>query len=233
MIPLKDDVPSRSVPFITLALIALNLVIFVYQLALQMEPGAQSAAEELVREFGLVPCRLTGQCRVPDDVPQPVLTIFTSMFLHGGLLHLAGNMLYLWIFGNNVEDTLGHARFVVFYAASGLAAGVAQTLVTPGSAIPMVGASGAVSGVLGAYFVLFPYATVLTLVTFGFFWRFIHLPAVVVLGLWIVLQFLSGYLSLSVASGAEGGVAFFAHIGGFFVGMALLFVLRPRRTRRL
>lgn len=235
MIPLKDDVPSRTVPFVTITVVGLNVVVFVYQLSLQMgvEPGAQRAAEDFVREFGLVPCRLTGQCRVLEDSPQPVLTIFTSMFLHGGLLHLAGNMLYLWIFGNTVEDTFGHARFVGLYLASGLAAAIAQTLVNAGSVIPMVGASGAVSGVLGAYFLLFPHATVLTLVTFGFFWRFIHLPAVIVLGLWIVLQFLSGYLSLSVGGGAEGGVAFFAHIGGFVAGMALLFVLRPRRSRRL
>jgi len=235
LIPLKDDVPSRTVPFITLALVGLNVLVFFYQLSLQMglEHGALRAAEDFVREFGVVPCRLTGQCRAPDDGPQPVLTVFTSMFLHGGLLHLAGNMLYLWIFGNNVEDTLGHARFLVFYLASGFAAAVAQTLVNPASEVPMVGASGAVSGVLGAYFLLFPHATVLTLVTFGFFWRFIHLPAVVVLGLWIALQFLSGYLTLSAAGGAEGGVAFFAHIGGFVVGMALLFVLRPRWSRRL
>jgi membrane associated rhomboid family serine protease len=233
VIPLKDDVPSRTVPFITLTLIGLNLLAFLYQLSLQMglEPGVQRAAEDFVREFGVTPCRLTGQCRVPEDAPPPVSTIFTSMFLHGGLLHLGGNMLYLWIFGNNVEDTLGHGRFVVLYAASGIAAALAQTLVNPASGIPMVGASGAVSGVLGAYLLLFPYATVLTLVTFGFFWRFIHLPAVIVLGLWIVFQFLSGYVSLGGA--AEGGVAFFAHIGGFFAGMALLFVLRPRASRRL
>ena len=235
MIPLKDDVASRTVPFITLTLVGLNVVVFLYQLSLQMglEPGAQRAAEDFVREFGVVPCRLTGQCRIPEDAPPPVLTIFTSMFLHGGLLHLAGNMLYLWIFGNNVEDTLGHGRFVVFYLASGFAAAVAQTVVNPVARVPMVGASGAVSGVLGAYFLLFPHATILTLIAFGFFWRFIHLPAMVVLGLWIVLQFLSGYLSLSGASGAEGGVAFFAHIGGFVAGMGLLFALRPRWSRRL
>jgi membrane associated rhomboid family serine protease len=234
VIPLRDDVPSRTVPAVTFALVGLNVLVFFYQLSLQLapEPGAHRAAEEFVREFGVTPCRLMGHCRVPEGAPHPVLTIFTSMFLHGGLLHLAGNMLYLWIFGNNVEDTLGHVRFVVLYLVSGLAAAVAQTLIAPASAIPMVGASGAVSGVLGAYLLLFPYATVLTLVTFGFFWRFIHLPALVVLGLWIVFQFLSGYLSLG-AAGAEGGVAFFAHIGGFLVGMALLFVLRPRQTRRL
>ena len=236
MIPLKDDVPSQTIPVVTLAVIGLNVAVFFYQLSLQigMDPGAQRAAQDFVIEFGVVPCRLTGRCRVLEDFPHPVLTVFTSMFLHGGLLHLGGNMLYLWIFGNNVEDILGHGRFVIFYLASGLAAAVAQTMINPGSAIPVVGASGAVSGVLGAYFLLFPYSTVLTLVTFGFFWRFIHLPAMIVLGLWIVLQFLSGYLSLSVATGAEGGgVAFFAHIGGFIAGMGLLFVLRPRRSRRL
>ena len=233
MIPLKDDIPSNTVPFVTHTLVGLNVLVFLYQLSLQMGLEQGAAAQAFVTEFGLVPCRLAGHCRVPEDSPSAVVTIFSSMFLHGGLLHLGGNMLYLWIFGNKVEDTLGHTRFLLFYLASGVAAAVAQTLVNPASGIPMVGASGAVSGVLGAYFVLFPYATVLTLVTFGFFWRFIHLPAMVVLGLWILLQFFSGYLSLSATSGSEGGVAFFAHIGGFFVGMALLFVLRPRRERRL
>ena len=235
MIPLKDDVPSRTVPLVTLGLVGLNVLVFLYQLSLQMglEQGAQGAAEGFIREFGVTPCRLTGHCHVPDDGPQPLVTVFTSMFLHGGLLHLVGNMLYLWIFGNNVEDTLGHVRFLVFYLACGFGAAAAQIMIDSASPIPMVGASGAVSGVLGAYFLLFPHATVLTLVTFGFFWRFIHMPAVVVLGLWIALQFISGYLTLSVRGGAEGGVAFFAHIGGFFVGMALLFVLRPRWNRRL
>ena len=235
MIPLKDDVPSRTVPFVTLALVGLNVAVFFYQLLLQtsVEPGAPRAAEDFIREFGLTPCRLTGDCRVPSDAPHPVLTVFTSMFLHGGFLHLGGNMLYLWIFGDNVEDTLGHARFVLLYLGSGIGAALAQTIVNPFAGIPMVGASGAVSGILGAYLLLFPYATVLTLVTFGFFWRFIRMPALVVLGLWILLQFLSGYLSLGAAAGAGGGVAFFAHIGGFFVGMALLFVLRPRSDRRL
>ena len=234
MIPLKDDVPSQSVPLVTLILIGLNVVVFGYQLSLQMslEPGAQRATEDFVREFGVTPCRLTAQCRLGDG-PNPVVTILTSMFLHGGLLHLGGNMLYLWIFGNNVEDTLGRLRFVVLYLASGSVAALTQTLASPGSGVPIVGASGAVSGVLGAYVLLFPYATILTLVTVGFFWRFIHLPAVVVLGLWILFQLLSGYLSLGPVTGAEGGVAFFAHIGGFFVGMALLFVLRSRATRRL
>jgi membrane associated rhomboid family serine protease len=162
------------------------------------------------------------------DLPSPVVTIFTSMFMHGGLFHIAGNMLYLWIFGNNVEDTLGHGRYLIFYLACGVAAAMAQTAVGPGSPIPMVGASGAVSGVLGAYLLLFPHAHVTTLIILGFFFRLVQIPAVIVLGFWIVLQVLNGLGSF----GASGGVAFFAHIGGFVAGLGLLFVLRRRaRTR--
>jgi len=233
VIPLKDDVPSRTIPVVTLALVVLNVLVFGYQLSLELdlEPGAVRAAEGFVREFGMTPCRLTGRCAVPDDAPQPVVSIVTSMFLHGGVLHVIGNMLYLWIFGNNVEDTLGHARFLALYLSSGVAAALAQTLAGPGSAVPMVGASGAVSGILGTYLLLFPYARILTLVTIGFFWRFVRLPAVVVLGLWIVVQLLAGYATAGRDAG--GGVAFFAHIGGFFAGIVLLFVLRPRASRRL
>jgi membrane associated rhomboid family serine protease len=158
--------------------------------------------------------------------------MFTSMFLHGGLFHVAGNMLYLWIFGNNVEDTLGHARFVVFYLASGVGAALGQTAFGPESTVPMIGASGAVSGVLGAYLLLFPRANVLTLIVLGFFIRLVRIPAVIVLGLWFAVQFLNGLVTWSAsASGgaAGGGVAWFAHIGGFLVGMALLYALHPRR----
>jgi membrane associated rhomboid family serine protease len=243
MIPLKDDVPSRSVPVVTVGLIGLNALAFFYQVSLGLDtrgPGA-GAAEAFVFEFGLIPCRLTALCqatlaRVADDFPHPWVTIFTSMFLHGGLFHIGGNMLYLWIFGNNVEDTLGHGRFLLFYLASGVAAAVGQTLVSPTSHIPMIGASGAVSGVLGAYLLLFPYATILTLVMFGFFIRFLHVPAMIVLGFWIVVQLLNGYLTFSAQSlgrGESGGVAWFAHIGGFLAGMMLLFLLRPPRRARL
>ena len=145
-------------------------------------------------------------------------------------------MLYLWIFGNNVEDTLGHGRFLAFYLLSGVAAALAQTLTGPGSTVPMIGASGAVSGVLGAYLLLFPHANVLTLVTFGFFIRLVRIPALFVLGFWIVVQLLNGFLSVGVAAargqGAGGGVAWFAHIGGFLAGMGLLFVMRPRGASR-
>jgi membrane associated rhomboid family serine protease len=238
MIPLKDDVPSRSMPFVTVGLIGLNVLVFLYQLSLSIDTGGPDAGafQAFIVEFGAIPCRLTQSCpgalaRV-DDFPTPWVTIFSSMFMHGGVLHVAGNMLYLWIFGDNVEDTLGHGRFLVFYLASGAAAAVGQTLVTPSSAIPMVGASGAVSGVLGAYLLLFPHAAILTLLSFGFFIRFVRVPALIVLGFWIVLQVVNGYVSAQVM-GREGGVAWFAHIGGFLAGMLLLFLLRPRQSRRL
>lgn len=235
MIPLRDDVPSRTTPYVTIALIALNALAFAYQVSLQAGGGEMGmrAAQELVTEFGTIPCRLTGGCGDAGAFVPPAITVFTAMFLHGGLFHIAGNMLYLWIFGNNVEDYLGHGRFLGFYLLSGVGAAAAQTLVSPGSAVPMIGASGAVSGVLGAYLLLFPYASVLTLITFGFFIRFVHVPALVVLGFWIVVQFVNGLLSAGSAHGVEGGVAWFAHIGGFLAGMALLFLLRPRRAARL
>jgi membrane associated rhomboid family serine protease len=155
------------------------------------------------------------------------------MFLHGGLVHLGGNMLYLWIFGANVEDTFGHARFLVFYLVSGVLAALAQTMAGPESRIPMIGASGAVSGVLGAYLFLFPYATILTLVTVGFFIRFVRIPAILVLGFWIVVQVANGLLVAGPRGGEGGGVAWFAHLGGFVAGVALRFVMGRRRTRRL
>src|SRR5262245_42728238 len=232
MFPLKDDMPSRSAPVMTVSIVTMNVLVFLYQLSLQLgislevdnPPHAIETAQAFVLEFGLVPCRLMDLCPFPDDQPAPVFTIFSSMFLHGGIFHIAGNMLYLWIFGKNVEDTLGHTRYAVFYLLSGVAAAATQVMAAPASQIPMIGASGAVSGVLGAYLLLFPGARVLTLVIFGFFWRLLSVPAVVVLGFWIVLQILNGLGSF----GEAGGVAWFAHIGGFFAGMLLLIVLRPR-----
>ena len=225
MFPLKDDNPSNSAPVVTVALIVLNALFFVYQISLEAggADGAR-AGQAFIEEFGLVPCRLTGACRVGPELPSPVLTIFTSMFMHGGLFHIGGNMLYLWIFGNNVEDTLGHGRYLLFYLLSGVAAALAQTAVGPSSVVPMVGASGAVSGLLGAYLLLFPHAHVTTLIILGFFFRLVQVPAMVVLGFWIVLQVLNGLGSF----GSSGGVAFFAHIGGFLSGMGLLYVLKPR-----
>ena len=195
MFPLKDDIPSRTFPFITVLLIALNVLAFLYQVSLGIgSPGAARAAQEFIEEFGLIPCRLTGACVDPvAGLPSPYVTILSSMFLHGGLLHVGGNMLYLWIFGDNVEDTLGHFRFIIFYLLSGLAAALAQTAIAPSSMIPMIGASGAVAGVLGAYLLLFPHARILTLLIIGFFVRLVHIPALIVLGFWVVVQFFSGF----------------------------------------
>jgi membrane associated rhomboid family serine protease len=235
VIPLRDDVPSQTTPFVTYGLIALNVVVYLYQFSLSLDsrgPGAE-AFEAFIMEFGAVPCRITGACTTVDQFPHPAATILTSMFLHANLLHVLGNMLYLWIFGDNVEDTLGHGRFLVFYGLSGLAAALGQTLVNPTSRVPMVGASGAVAGVLGAYLILFPGATVLTLMMFGIFYRIVHIPAVIVLGFWIVIQIVSGYLTVALGRGESGGVAWFAHIGGFVAGMLLLFLFRPRQSRRL
>ncbi|MEX2220296.1 MAG: rhomboid family intramembrane serine protease [Candidatus Rokuibacteriota bacterium] len=225
MFPLKDDNPARTTPIVTIGLIVANLLVFLYQVSLEAG-GVQGAraGQAFIEEFGLVPCRLTGACRSTLDLPSPIATIVTSMFMHGGLFHIGGNMLYLWIFGNNIEDTLGHARYLLFYLACGTAAALAQTAIGPSSPVPMVGASGAVSGVLGAYLLLFPHAHVTTLIILGFFFRLVKIPAVIVLGFWIVIQVISGLGSF----GASGGVAFFAHIGGFVAGLGLLFVLRPR-----
>jgi rhomboid family protein len=232
--PLKDDVPSRTTPVVTVGLIALNVLVFLYQVSLQGEGSLEGvrAARDFVFEFGLVPCRLTGACAPGTSLLAPTLTVLTSMFLHGGLLHVGGNMLYLWIFGNNVEDTLGHGRFLVFYLAAGSAAAAAQTVLSAASSVPMIGASGAVSGVLGAYLLLFPRANVLTVIVFGFFVRLVRIPAVVLLGLWFFVQFLGGLVAWGGAAArgeaAGGETAWFAHLGGFVAGMALLFALRPR-----
>jgi membrane associated rhomboid family serine protease len=223
VIPIKDDLPAELTPVVTVSLIALNVLAYLYQMSLGVGEGS-GAAEAFVMEFGLIPCRLTGTCRLAGDLPSPLLTVFSSMFLHGSLFHIAGNMLYLWIFGNNVEDRLGHGRFALFYIASGIAAAATQTLAGPDSEVPMIGASGAISGVLGAYLLEYPHSNVLTLVIVGFFWRMVRIPALIVLGFWMVVQILNGLGSF----GAGGGVAWFAHIGGFFAGMALLVLMRPR-----
>ena len=240
MIPLKDDVPSNSVPVVTVLLIALNVLAFLYQVSLGIDARgpAEGVQQAFMTEFGLVPCRLIGSCLGPEDFPSPVMTIFTSMFLHAGFAHIGGNMLFLWIFGDNVEDTLGHGRFLLFYLLSGVAAALVQTGLNPGGRLPMVGASGAISGVLGAYLLLFPYARVLTLLILLPlpFVRFIHIPAMIVLGFWFLLQLLYATVSIGAqaAGRAEsGGPAWFAHIGGFLAGILLLLMLRPRRSSRL
>jgi len=220
MIPLKDNIPSSRTPLITIGLIVINVLVYLNQLAL-----SPRAAVRFVYLYGLIPVEISeGQLLVQHPVPL-YGTILTSMFVHGGLFHLAGNMLYLWIFGDNVEDRLGRFRFLLFYLLSGLAAAAAQILSDPHSQIPMVGASGAISGVLGAYLLLYPHARVVTLVFFGWFIRLIEIRAVFVLGFWILVQLASGLLTW----GAQvGGVAWFAHVGGFVAGLVMVIPLRRR-----
>jgi len=223
MIPLKDDNPTYSVPFVNYALIASCVLVFLWEASLG--PRLEAA----IYAFGFVPGVLLGDARLPPEIAvvPAWMTVFTSMFLHGGWMHLIGNMLYLWIFADNVEDRLGHGRFVVFYALCGVAAALAQAVPDPGSRIPMVGASGAISGVLGAYLLMFPRAHVLVLLPLGPLSQLVRLPALLVLGLWFALQLFS---EMFAPEGA--GVAFRAHIGGFIARLLLLPMFRPDRARR-
>ncbi len=236
MIPLKDDTPRLSTPLVNYFLIAANVAVYLFQASL----GARSE-QAFVNAFGMVPARLAGVLGVA--VPHAhghslaispelaLVTIFTGMFLHGGWWHLIPNMWFLWIFGRNVEDSLGSFPYLVFYLVCGVAAALVQAVADLGSTVPVVGASGAIAGVLGGYFVLYPRARVLMLVPF-FLIFFLWLPAWVVLGYWFVLQFLSGLGTALVATGRNtGGIAFWAHVGGFVAGV-LLVKLFPARTRR-
>lgn len=227
LVPIRDFNPTRSFPVITLAIIGLNVYVFFQELA----QGSPRALEAFIFHYGLIPRCLSNEAvRNCAYVYHPVIaTLLTSMFLHGGWLHIIGNMLYLWIFGNNVEDALGSLTFALFYLVCGLAAAFTQYLIDPNSTVPIVGASGAIAGVLGAYLVLFPGAQVQTAVFLGCWLTFIRLPALIVLGLWIAVQFWTGYGSLGVAH-QTGGVAVFAHIGGFLMGAVLVLALRPSRS---
>lgn len=216
MLPISDDNRGRrSTPFVTFALIGINILVFFYQLTL--------SERELMRffnEWGAVPLLVTEEGRW--------LTLLSSTFLHGGWLHLGGNMLFLWVFGDNVEDVMGHVGYLVFYLLTGVAASATQVFLDTTSQIPLVGASGAISVVLGAYIVLFPHGRIITLLFIGFFVTTFMLPAWAMIGYWIVLQFIQGFLSLSVQTMETGGVAFFAHVGGFVAGIALVWLFRDR-----
>ncbi len=220
MIPLKDNLPTRHPPLITLLIIGLNAYVYLKEFLL-----GPWAGQRFVFYYGLIPCGLTGACQVVGRAFSPEMTLFTSMFVHAGFFHFAGNMLYLWIFGNNVEESMGKIRFTLFYLLSGLGAAFAQILADPASRVPMVGASGAISGVLGAYLLLFPRARVLTLIPLGFFTQIAEIPAMIVLGFWIVVQLFNGLLTFNFQG---GGVAWFAHIGGFAVGMLLIGLFKRR-----
>jgi membrane associated rhomboid family serine protease len=211
LFPIGDDNSSeRTVPVVTYALIALNVLVFFIEL---------SSGEPFIQRWSVVPRRLI------ENPGSDFVTVFTSMFMHGGWLHLGGNMLYLWIFGDNVEDRLGHAKFVIFYFFCGIAATVAQLVFTANSNVPNLGASGAIAGVLAAYIVLFPRGQVRVLMGRGI----MPLPALVVIGLWIVLQFINGIGSIT-QSAETGGVAYMAHIGGFVAGLVLTFIFAGRKT---
>ncbi|MDP9264027.1 MAG: rhomboid family intramembrane serine protease [Acidobacteriota bacterium] len=228
MIPLRDDAPRFSTPWVTYFLIALNSLVFLFELLL--EPSGRM---QFFFQFGVVPANLSGLLHGQPgiSVEAAVLPIFTSMFLHGSWLHIISNMWALWIFGDNIEDHLGPFRFLMFYLVTGIAANGVQALFNPDSAVPTIGASGAIAGVMGAYFLLYPSARVLTLVPL-FFVFFTWLPAWVVLGYWFLVQFLSGAAtSISSAGQASGGIAFWAHVGGFLAGVALI-KLMPKQPQR-
>jgi membrane associated rhomboid family serine protease len=226
MIPLKDHNPTRRIPYINLLLIAANLSIFGYQFfSLPQGPVF------LIHGLGVVPHDLLASPAAGPHALLPApLTVFSAMFIHGGWLHLLGNMLYLWIFGDNVEDRLGHGRYLLFYLACGVIAALTHALIFSQSTVPCVGASGAISGVLAAYLFFFPGAKVSTLFVIFVFIRVVRLPAVVLLGVWIALQVVSGMQDLSAAA---GGVAWFAHIGGFAAGALLGLTMRPPRRVRI
>src|ERR1051326_6805013 len=232
MIPIRDDQPRFSTPYITFFIIALNVVVFLFELSV----GAQShrALNSLVDQFGVVPLHferaLAGSTRY--NLAGQSITILTSMFLHGGWLHIIGNMWFLWIFGDNIENHIGRFPYLIFDLVCGFAASITHIALNLGSNVPSVGASGAIAGVMGAYFVLYPKARVLTLVPLIIFFTFWWLPAWIFLGLWFVLQFLSGFaVAIAATRQNAGGVAFWAHVGGFVAGIVLIKILPERRGR--
>jgi membrane associated rhomboid family serine protease len=224
LIPLRDRNPTRRTPIVTLTLIGACFAAFALELSVTAT-GGDAALERFFRDWGAVPANITAALDGGNLGSRAILGILTSMFLHGGWLHLLGNMLFLWIFGNNVEDRLGRARFLAFYVVGGIAAALTQVVIDPQSTIPLVGASGAIAAALGAYIVLFPGARILSLLFLGFFIQVIEVPALIVLGYWFALQLFSGFAAFG-AETAQGGVAFFAHIGGFVMGALVGLVLR-------
>ncbi len=215
MIPLRDVIPSRTFPFVTITIIVLNAL--AWMLELSLEPRE---LERFLFAYGVIPA----------DFHAPALV--TSMFLHGSWSHILGNMWYLWIFGDNVEDRCGHGRFVVFYLLCGVAAALGQVVINSTSMLPTIGASGAIAGVMGAYFVLYPQSRVLTLIPIFFYFDVIEIPAIVLLGFWFLMQLFNAGAVATATSGTGGGVAFAAHVAGFLVGMGGIFVFRQRETPR-
>jgi len=227
MFPLKDNIKANNFPVVNIGLIITNIVVFMFQ----MSYGPK--ADALVSAFGFVPARFFAQQAAGGLSLQALLPVFSSMFLHANLLHLISNMWFLWIFGDNVEDCMGHGRFLLFFLLCGIASVAAQAISNPQSAIPMIGASGAISGVLGAYFLTYPQARILTLLPIFILFYIIELPAYFFLGFWFVLQFIEGSLdTLNAHRMAGGGVAFWAHVGGLVAGVALLRFFRCQDWQR-
>ena len=223
--PLKDENPTTRPPIVTISLILICVLVFFLEIS-----SGQQGMQQIIYKFGLIPSSLLGLSQLPPnlDVVPASFTLITSMFLHGGWMHLIGNMWFLWIFGNNIEDELGHGRFLLFYILSGFGAAALQIIIGPNSDIPMVGASGAISGVLGAYMLLYPKARILTLVFLGFFITMMRVTAIWFLGIWFGMQLLYG---LASAGGTGGGIAWWAHIGGFLAGVGLLYVMRQKKVK--
>ena len=219
MIPLRDANPTRRTPVVTLALIVACFAVFAIELSVTAAGGDEALGEFFV-EWGAVPVAITAAINAGDWASEAIRGIFGSMFLHGGWLHLLGNMLFLWIFGNNIEDRLGRPLFLVFYLAGGVAAALTQVFIDPASDIPLVGASGAIAACLGAYLLLYPRARITSIVFLGIIYQLLDVPAVIMLGYWFILQLIDGFASLG-GGNAQGGVAFFAHIGGFVMGMVV------------
>ena len=214
MIPLRDVIPSRTTPYITVTIIVLNAAAWLFEVAMRPD-----LLPSFLQVYGVVPAHF-----FPP-------TLITSMFLHGSWMHVIGNMWYLWIFGDNVEDRVGHGRFIVFYLLCGIAAAVGQIAMDPSSTLPTIGASGAIAGVMGAYFVLYPHSRVLTLVPLIVFWEVIELPAILFLGVWFVMQlFSAGAIAVTAGNSGGGGVAFAAHVAGFLTGVLGVFVFRKPQT---
>ncbi len=219
MIPLKDDIPSGRRPYITYLILAVNIIVFVYELSLGRN------LDTFFLKYGAVPNSI-----IHGHNPLAIFTLFSSMFMHANFAHIIGNMLFLWIFADNVEDRLGFIWFPIFYILSGISGSLLHIIISPSSEIPMIGASGAISGVLGAYVLLFPKARVLALIPLGFFMRMTYLPSYVFLGIWFLYQFIFGLSSIGARG---GGVAYFAHIGGFVVGFAIAIFFRKKRNYRI
>jgi membrane associated rhomboid family serine protease len=233
--PLKDNIPTDRFPVVTVVLIALNVIVyFLFQDGLWSLPDGGASGDWPISTYAYIPCTVTGDtpCQTAPGGPDNWVTVFTAMFMHGSLVHLGGNMLFLWIFGNNVEDSMGPVRFVAFYLLGGIAATALQTAVDAGSDVANLGASGAVAAVLGGYLLLFPRARVITVIFIIFFFTILELPALVFLVIWFAQQAVFGALDLT---GSEGGVAYFAHIGGFAFGLLAikLFASERRRQRQI